>query len=229
MKNTGKLGLHLRERVSCALFLAAFFLAVGALDKVRGDNVLVADGPSQNLTSADKIYSTSTAQPAMLAIRGGTIASFNDLVTILSPRGLTGLQAQGIGSQITAQNLTIAGLGLGQTGMSGARGVDGGSVTLRGGKIEIAGDSSFGVFAGNGTVSAKGTLGITMTGVDSHGVEAQRSGSVLLGPGATIVTEGRGGIGIFARTGGTVAANGVVITTSGILSSSGFNADGQRH
>src|SRR5260370_7109392 len=66
-----------------------------------------------------------------------------------------------------------------------------------------------------------------MKGVDSHGVEARGIGSVEIDPGTTITTTGRGGIGIFALTGGTVTANGVVITTSGILSLlSGFSADG---
>jgi hypothetical protein len=90
----------------------------------------------------------------MLAIRGGTILSNHDLIAILPPGGLTGLQAQGIGSRITAENFSIAALGLGQTGISGARGIDGGLVTLDGGKIEIVGDNSFGLFADNGTVSA---------------------------------------------------------------------------
>ena len=132
-----------------ASVLIALFLLVAAPGSVRADHVLVADGPGQNLKSVAQIYSTSTAQPAILAIRGGTILSIRDLVTILPPGGLTGLQAQGIGSQITAQDLTIAGLGLGQSGISGARGADGGSVTLDGGKIEIAGDSSFGLFGDN--------------------------------------------------------------------------------
>jgi hypothetical protein len=87
---------------------------VGELGVVRGDNVLEANRPGQNLISIDKIYSTSTAQPAMLAINGGTILSINDLIAILPPRGLTGLQAEGIGSRITAENLRILALGWGR-------------------------------------------------------------------------------------------------------------------
>ena len=140
---------------------------------------------------------------------------------------MTALQAQGIGSQITAKNPNILALGLGQTGISGAIGIDGGLVALDSGKIEIAGDSSFGLFGDNGIVTANGTVTISMIGVDSHGVEAHGIGSVEIDPGTTITTEGSGGIGIFALTGGTVTANGVVITTSGILSLlSGFSADG---
>src|SRR5258707_13144497 len=139
MENSTKHGM--RRRASSALILIAIFLAVGEPGAVRGDNVLEADGPGQNLTSTNKIYSTSTAQPAMLAIRGGTILSIHDLIAILPPRGLTGLQAEWIRSRITADDLSIEALGLGQTGISGARGFDGGSAILDGGKIEIVGDN----------------------------------------------------------------------------------------
>lgn len=192
----------------------------------RGDNVLVADGPNQNLTSVDKIYSTSTAQSGILAIRGSSIFSINDLIAILPPGGLTGLQAQGIGSRITAENPSILALELGQTGISGATAVDGGLVVLDGRKIEIVGDRSFGLVADNGTIIERGALSISLTGVDSHGVEARRNGSVELNPNTTITTSGVGGVGIFALTRGTVTANGIAITTSGYLSVDGFSADG---
>jgi outer membrane autotransporter protein len=224
MENSTKHGKH--RRASPALILIAIFFVVGELGAVRGDNVLEADGPGQNLTSIDKIYSTSTAQPTMLAIHGGTILSINDLIAIVPPGGLTGLQSLGIGSRITAENLRILALGVGQIGISGARGIDGGLVTLDGGKIEIVGDKSFGLFADNGTVRAKGALSISMKGVDSHGVESRGIGLVEINPNTTITTSGRGGIGIFALTGGTVTANGITITTSGFLSPAGFNADG---
>src|SRR5258708_14621786 len=122
MGNSTKHGMH--RCASSAMILIAIFLVVGELGVVRGDNVLEADGPRQNLTSINKIYSTSTAQPAMLAIRGGTILSIHDLIAVLPPAGLTGLQAEGIGSRIRADNLRILALGLGQTGIVGARGMD---------------------------------------------------------------------------------------------------------
>jgi hypothetical protein len=58
---------------------------------------------------------------------------------------------------------------VGQTGIVGARAIDGGLVTLDGGKIEIVGDNSLGLFSDNGTVRAKGALTISMKGVDSRG------------------------------------------------------------
>src|SRR6267154_3120832 len=128
MENSRKHGKH--RHASSALILIAIFFLIGELGAVRGDNVLEADGPGQNLISIDKIYSTSTAQPAILAIHGGTILSIHDLIAIVPPGGLIGLQAQGIGSRITAENLSIAALGLGQTGIVGARGMDGGLVTF---------------------------------------------------------------------------------------------------
>ena len=218
--------MQLPVRELSVFIRVAIFLLFGALSVARGDSILEADGPGHNLTSTGKIYSTSTAQPAMLAIGGGTIRSTGDQVAVL-PGGLTAVQAEGIGSQITAKNFTILALGLGQTGISGAKAVDGGLVSLDGGKIEIAGDNSVGLFGDNGTVTANGTLTISMTGIDSRGVEAHGIGSVEIDPGTTITTAGSGDIGIFALTGGTVTANGVVITTSGILSLlSGFSADG---
>jgi autotransporter family porin len=208
-----------------ALHLVPIFL-LPLVTVVRGDHVLVADGAAQNLSSDGKTYSTSTELPAMLAIRGGTIFSIADRIAVFPPGGVTALQAQGIGSQITAQNPSITALRLGQTGISGARGVDGGLVALDGGKIEIAGDRSFGLIGDNGTVIAKGALTISMTGVDSHGIEARRTGLVELNPNTTITTSGEGGFGIFALSGGTVTANGIAITTSGFLSPTGFDADG---
>jgi hypothetical protein len=225
-KNGRKHGMQLSGRESSVLIRAAIYLLLGTLVVARGDNILEADGPGRNRTSINKTYATSTAQPAVLAIHGGTILSISDQVAVLPFGGVTALQAQGIGSRISAETPRILALGLGQTGIAGARAVDGGLVTLDGGKIEIAGENSFGLFADNGTVTAKGTLTISMTGVDSHGVEARRIGLVELDPNTIITTEGRGSIGIFALTGGTVTANGIAITTSGILSLSGFSADG---
>ena len=215
-----------QKNASFTSFLTALLLLVGACCPVRADHVLVADGSSQNLESVGQIYSTNTSQPAILAIRGGTILSISDLVTILPPGGATGLQAEDSGSRITAENPTTQALGLGQTGISALRALNGGSVILEGGKIGIAGGSSIGLVADNGTVNVSGAVVISMTGPGSYGVEASRSGLVQINPGTTITTSGIGGFGIFALTGGTVTANGISITTSGFLSPGGFNADG---
>src|SRR5271166_1128974 len=218
--------MHVPVRELSALILGVIFLLLGTLDIAQADNTLEADGPSQNLKSVAQIYSTSTAQPAILAIRGGTILSINDLVTILPPGGLIGLEAEDNGSRITAENPGILGLGVGQTGISAFSGVNGGLVNLEGGKIEIGGGSSIGVLADNGTVNLSDAVAISMTGPNSYGVEASGSGLVDINPGATISTSGIGGFGIFALAGGTVTANGITITTSGFLSPGGFDADG---
>jgi hypothetical protein len=97
-----------------ASVLTAFLLASGAVGTVQADNVLVADGPTQNKESIAQVYSTSTSQPAKLAIHGGTILSISELVTILPPGGMTGLEAEDNGSRITAENPAILGLGLRQ-------------------------------------------------------------------------------------------------------------------
>ncbi|MBV8100424.1 MAG: hypothetical protein JOZ31_14840 [Verrucomicrobia bacterium] len=70
---------HLRERQLPGLM--AIFLLLVTMEIGRGDNVLEANGSGQNLVSIDQIYSTSTAQPAMLATKGGTILSINDFYT----------------------------------------------------------------------------------------------------------------------------------------------------
>src|SRR5258708_20462150 len=100
----------MHRRGSSALILIAIFFVVGELGAVRGDNVLEADGPGQNLTSIAKIYSTSTAQPAMLAIRGGTILSVHDQIAILPPGGLNLLHSPGIARRINAAKLSISAL-----------------------------------------------------------------------------------------------------------------------
>src|SRR5271166_4240336 len=214
--------MQLPVREISALILGAIFLLLGTLDIAQADNTLEADGPSQNLKSVAQIYSTSTAQPAILAIRGGTILSISDLVTI-RPGGLIGLEAEDNGSRITAENPGILGLGVGQTGIYA---VNGGLVNLEGGKIEIGGGSSIGLLADNGTVNLSDAVAISMTGPNSYGVEASGSGLVDINPGTTIKTSGIGGFGIFALAGGTVTANGITITTSGFLSPGGFDADG---
>ncbi len=221
-----KLGVQIREHVFSAFILAEILLLVGAPGVCRADNVLEANGPGQNLTSVSRIYSTSTAQPDVLAIHGGTIVSINDLLAVLPPGGETGMQAEGIASKITAQNPSISALGIGLTGIVGASAIDGGVITLDGGQLEIASGGSIGLSSDDGTVSAKGGLTISMTGVDSRGVEADATGLVEINPGTTITTTGAGGFGIFATTAGTVTANGVAIITSGLLSPDGFNADG---
>ena len=207
---------------SSALILPAAFLMAGALGSVRAD-VLVA-GPGQSEVSNDRFYSTSTATPGILAFGGGTISSMHDTVEILPPGGIAGLQAQGPGSQITAENSNI--IGLGRPGIRAVISLDGGLIILEGGKIQVAGDRSVGLFGDNGTVSAQGALAISMTGSDSYGVEARENGLVEINPNTVITTSGNGGFGIFASAGGTVTGNGIAITTSGFLGLAGFNADG---
>src|SRR5271166_810483 len=214
--------MQLPVRELSALILGVIFPLLGTLDIAQADNTLEADGPSQNLKSVAQIYSTSTAQPAILAIRGGTILSINDLVRIRLG-GLIGLEAEDNGSRITAENPGILGLGVGQTGIYA---LNTGLVNLEGGKIEIGGVSSIGLLADNGTVNLSDAVAISMTGPNSYGVEASGSGLVDINPGTTIKTSGIGGFGIFALAGGTVTANGITITTSGFLSPGGFDADG---
>jgi outer membrane autotransporter protein len=203
----------------------SLLLVVGALDQVRADNTLEANGKHETAIP-EAPYFTSTAQPAMLAINGGTIQSTDNTITVLPPGGLIGLEAQGTGSQITAKNPTILGLDAGQAGISAVSAINGGLVNLEGGKVEIAGASSVGLLANNGTVDISPPVTISMTGPNSYGVEAEGGGVVDISPGTTITTSGIGGFGIFAVAGGTVTANGITITTSGFLSPGGFDADG---
>src|ERR1700751_4395159 len=195
----------------------SLLLLVGARDQVRADNTLEANGKHEDSIPGET-YSTSTAQPAMLAINGGTITSTDNPITIFPPGGLIGLEAQGTNSLITAKNPGILGLGLGQTGISAVRAVNGGLVILEGGKIGIAGGSSIGLLADNGTVNVSNAVAISMTGPNSYGVEASGSGLVEISPGATITTSGIGGLGIFAQMVGTETANGLSIITSGLFS-----------
>jgi outer membrane autotransporter protein len=208
-----------------ASVLASAFLLFVAPGSVRADNTLEANGKHKDAITGVP-YFTSTAQPAMLALNGGTIQSTDNTITVLPPGGLIGLEAQGTGSQITAKNPTILGLDAGQGGISAVSAINGGLVDLEGGKIEIAGVSSAGLLANSGTVDVGTPVTISMTGPNSYGVEAEGSGVVNIDPGTTITTSGSGGFGIYALAGGTVMANGIAITTSGFLLPGGFNADG---
>ena len=76
-----KFGVQLRGHVFSAFILAEILLLIGSPGIGRGD-MLEANGPGQNLTSVDRIYSTSTAKPAMLAIHGGTILSISDRLAL---------------------------------------------------------------------------------------------------------------------------------------------------
>jgi len=216
MENSTKHGKY--RRALPGLILIAIFFLIGELGAVRGDSVLEADGPGQNLISIDKIYSTSTAQPAILAIHGGTILSIHDLIAIVPPGGLTGLQAQGIGSRITAENLRILALGVGQTGIVGARGIDGGLVILDGGKIEIVGDNSVGLFADNGKIFGT-NLTVATLGRGAAGAEADNGGAIRLN-GSSITTAGINAYG--ASVSG--AGSSIAFTNSDVLSSQGSGA-----
>jgi hypothetical protein len=152
---------------------------------IRRANRLEA-GAGQNLISIGQVYSTRTVKPAMLAINGGTILSIDDQVSVLPPRGITGVEAEGIGSRITAENITILALGLLRTGISGVEAVNGGLVTFDGRKIEILSNQSVGFFANSGTINGSSGLTITMAGIGSRGVEASGTGLVELGPNTTI-------------------------------------------
>jgi hypothetical protein len=211
--------------VACGSVFILLLLLVGASDQVRADNTLEAEGIHKESIPGET-YSTSTAQPAMLAINGGTITSTDNPITILPPGGLIGLEAQGPNSLITAKNPSILGLGLGQTGISAVSAVNDGGVDLEASRIVIAGGSSIGLSADNGMINVSDAVTISMTGPNSYGVEASGSGLVEINPGTTITTSGIGGLGIFALDGGTVTANGITITTSGFLSPGGFDADG---
>jgi outer membrane autotransporter protein len=206
--------------------LTGILIAAGAVGTVRAD-VLVANGTSETAPTG-KSYSTSTSQPAIEAINGGTILSTGNSVTILAlpPGGMTGVEAAGPGSEITANTLTVHDQLPTQTGISAVSAVGGGVVNLNAGTIGIAGSNSIGLLSNNGTITVSGPLTISMTGINSYGVEASGSGVVRLNPGTNISTSGPGGLGIFAVNGGTVTANGIAITTSGLVLPGGFNSDG---
>jgi outer membrane autotransporter protein len=219
--------------------LAVSFLLLGAIEMGRADNNLEANGPTEDIVSILQIYSTSTATPAMLATNGGKIFSLDDLVTILPPSGLIGLEAQGLGSQITADNLHVLGLGLDRTGLIGATAINGGSIILNGGSIEILGESSFGLLASNGTISAN-RLAIDMTGINSQGAAAEGGSitfdnssitttgladnglqavgvnSTIFGTNLAIMTSGAFGSGAEADNGGLIVLNNATIEATGV-------------
>jgi len=188
--------------------LAASFLLLGAIGVARADRTLEANGPGENLVSIFQVYSTSTAQPAILAIKGGKILSIDDLVTILPPDGLIGVEADGIGSRITADNLHIIGLGLGPG--SGVEAENGGLIDLN-----------------NATITVDGGYGLTVSGAGSSINVFNSTISSTLGNGALVENGARLSLvdstltalihGIVA-TGGTLGAANSIIVSGGSIS-----------
>jgi outer membrane autotransporter protein len=188
------------------LISAAVLLAIATVETVRADKVLEANGPDQNLVSVFHIYSTSTAQPAMLATKGGTILSIEDLVTIL-PNGLIGIEADGTGSRITADNLRIEGLGLGQG--SAVEAENGGLIRLNGATI---------------TVNGPGDYGLTVSGAGSAIDVFNSNITSTLGSGALVENGARLNLvdsNLNALVHGIVAAGGTVATPNAIIVSGG--------
>jgi outer membrane autotransporter protein len=187
----------------------AVLLAVATVGIVRADKVLEA-GAGQNLISIFQIYSTSTAQPAMLATKGGTILSIDDLVTILPLNGLTGIEADGFGSRITADNIRILGLGLGPG--SGAQAINGGLIELNGATITVEGADNYGlILSGNGSAIDVFNSNITST-LGSGALVEDGARLSLVDSNLTALIHG------IVATGGTVGAPNSIIMSGGSVS-----------
>ena len=194
--------MYLRRCGLLAITLATLSFLFLPIPVIRADNLLEADGPGQTKTSTNQTYATGTAQPALLAIHGGAILSSRDRVSVLPPEGVTALQAQGLGSRITAENANILASGF---GVFGARSLDGGLVTLDNAKIEI-----------------EGGVGISVLTLEtSAGADAENGGRIEIN-GGTITTKGDNEFGLFATDQGKVVASGVAVTTSGLDAYGGF-------
>jgi hypothetical protein len=100
----------------------------------------------------------------------------------------------------------------------GARGIDGGLVTLDGGKIEIVGNNSVGLFADNGKIFGT-NLTVATLGRGAAGAEADNGGSIRLN-GSSITTAGINAYG--ASVSG--AGSSIAFTNSDVLSSQGSGA-----
>jgi outer membrane autotransporter protein len=224
--------MHLRRCGLFAIIPAALLFWFLPIPIVRGDNLLEADGPGQSKTSTNQTFSTSTAQPAVLAIHGGTILSVGDRVSVLPPGGVTALQAQGIGSLIASENPSIDASGF---GILGVRSLDGALVILNGAKIEIAAgagisplalETAAGVEAENGGLIEINGGTISTQGDNESGLLATDHGKIAAG-GMTVTTSGLDAYGAFAQRGRTLTLNpGSVIQTSGKGSYGIFAANG---
>lgn len=191
------------------LLSAAVLFAVATVGIVRADKVLEA-GAGQNLVSIFQIYSTSTAQPAMLATKGGTILSIDDLVTILPLNGLTGIEADGFGSRITADNIRILGLGLGPG--SGAQAINGGLIELNGATITVEGPDNYGlIVSGNGSAIDVFNSNITST-LGSGALVEDGARLSLVDSNLTALIHG------IVAIGGTVGAPNSIIISGGSVS-----------
>lgn len=193
-----------------AQILTAIFLATGTIEIIRADHVLEANGPSQNLTSIDQTYSTSTAQPAMLAKKGGTILSINDLVTVIPPDGLIGIEADGAGSRIVATNLRLEGLGLGVT--SGVEASNGGFIELKDASLTVGGEGGY-ALTSSGPGSAIDVFNSSIVSTLGSGALVENSASLtLVDSSVTALIHG------IVATAGTFGAPNSIVVRGGTVS-----------
>jgi outer membrane autotransporter protein len=190
--------------------LAVSFLLLGAISVLRADKTLEANGPGENLVSIFQVYSTSTAQPAILAINGGKILSIDDLVTILPSDGLIGVEADGSGSRIIADNLRIIGLGLGPG--SGLEAENGGLIDLNNATITVDGINGYGLTV-SGAGSSISVFNSSISSTLGNGALIENGASLrLVDSTLTALIHG------IVATGGTLGAPNAIIVSGGSVS-----------
>jgi outer membrane autotransporter protein len=190
--------------------LAVSLLLLGAIGVVRADRTLEANGPGENLVSIFQVYSTSTAQPAILAINGGKILSIDDLVTILPRDGLIGVEADGSGSRIIADNLRIIGLGLGPG--SGVEAENGGLIDLTNATITVDGINGYGLTV-SGAGSSISVFNSTISSTLGSGALVENGASLsLVDSTLTALIHG------IVATGGTLGAPNSIFVSGGSVS-----------
>ncbi|HWK42689.1 MAG TPA: autotransporter domain-containing protein [Croceibacterium sp.] len=153
------------------------------------------------LTTGNGAIGIVSAEGSVLTVSGGSVSTLGN--------NAAGLQANGAGSGIVAQDMTIDVLGRAH----GAVASEGGSVTLTGGEITTVAGYSYGLLAEDSGSTITSSADVTTSGEWAFGAYARDDASITL-TGGNVETGGLRAHGLLADQGGTVTS-GANVTTRG--------------
>ncbi|WP_250514601.1 autotransporter outer membrane beta-barrel domain-containing protein [Caballeronia sp. INDeC2] len=194
----------------------------------RSAPAVAVDGAGSHVQIADATLSTTGLRAYGLAATNGGLADLAGSDISITPPAPTsaavnnafGLYAAGANSRINAHDVAIT-MGADNRG-HGVQALDGGTVTLdQDTTILTQGQSSVGLWARNGSITADG-VAVTTTGAGgSIGMLADQANGVLTALGGSVETKGsetagpERAHGLAARLGGTLSATDTSVHTRG--------------
>jgi len=183
-----------------------------------GYGVSVDDEGSLATVTDSSITALGTRTAGVALRRGGDATITGSTISLPQSGSSQGIRVEDSGSTLGLTNTTVS------TALNTSYGLQlsGGSATISGGAITTAGDYSAGIFAGNATVDATDLVVTTTGNNNAMGVLADAGARITLSRGTidtsgTQVAQASFPHAMTARNpGGTLIANGTVITTQGL-------------